>query len=310
MPKHAAGTLPRRTLIGADAGASHTTAAVANEHGTVLVRSDGPAGAMRPGEAAGAAARILETCRDALRKAERELRGDVLMVGAAGVGREEERLALQAALEESELAPRVSVTVDGAIALQAAFGDAPGIVLLAGTGSVAWARLPGGGTTRVGGLGAVIGDQGSGYDLARAALRAAGLAAEGRGRRTVLAGRFLHTLRLAALPELVRWATTAEVAAVASLAPEVLAAAEEGDAVAGALVDAGADDLATHVRALAERFPREAEVGVALGGSLLARSDDYRRRVIARIVADVPTAKLRPETVDPVLGAIQLARAL
>ncbi len=299
-----------RVLIGVDAGASHSTAAVANEHGTVLVRSDGAPGAMRPGEAAAVAGRILDTCRDALRKAEREVRGDVLMVGAAGVGREEERLALQAELEEAGLAPRVAVTVDGAIALQAAFGDSAGIALLAGTGSVAWARLPGGGTTRVGGLGASMGDQGSGYDLARQALRAAGLAIEGRGRRTALAARILAKLRLAGLSELVRWASTADVPAVAALAPEVLAAAEEGDAVAGALVDAGADDLAHHVRALAERFPRDAEVGVALGGSLLTRSEAYRKRVVARIVADVPTAKIRPETVDPVLGAIQLARAL
>ncbi len=299
-----------KVLIGVDAGASHTTAAVANEHGTVLVRSDGDPGAMRPGEAAAAAGRILDTCREALRKAEREVRGDVLVVGAAGVGREEERLALQAALEETGLAPRVAVTVDGAIALQAAFGDAAGIVLIAGTGSVAWARLPGGGTTRIGGLGAMMGDEGSGYDLARQALRAAGLAIEARGRRTALAGRILQKLRLAGLPDLVRWAAAADVPAVASLAPEVLAAAEDGDAVASALVDASADDLAIHVRALAERFPREAEVGVALGGSLLARSPDYRKRVIARIVADVPAAKIRPEIVDPVLGAIQLARAL
>ena len=301
-----------RILIGVDAGASHTTAAVANEHGTVLVRSDGGPGAMRPGEAAAVAARILETCRDALRKAEREVRGDVLVVGAAGVGREAERLALQAALEETGLAPRVAVTVDGAIALQAAFSDGPGIVLLAGTGSVAWARLPGGAgvTTRIGGLGPVMGDQGSGYDLARQALRAAGLAIEGRGRRTLLAGSILKQLRLAGLPDLVRWATTADVPAVASLAPEVLAAAEEGDAVAGALVDTSADDLANHVRALAERFPRDIRVGVALGGSLLARSEDYRKRVVARIVADVPSATIRPETVDPVLGAVQLARAL
>ena len=299
-----------RILIGVDAGASHSTAAVANEHGTVLVRSDGAPGAMRPGEASRVAARILDTCREALRKAEREVRGDVLVVGAAGVGREEERLALQAALEDAGLAPRVAVTVDGAIALQSAFGDSAGIVLLAGTGSVAWARLPGGDTARVGGLGAVVGDQGSGYELARQALRAVGLAIEGRGRRTILSARVLARLRLSGLGELVRWATTADIPTVASLAPDVLAAAEEGDAVAGAVVDAAADDLATHVRALAERFPREAEVGVALGGSLLARSDDYRKRVIARIVADVPAAKIRPETVDPVLGAIQLARAL
>jgi N-acetylglucosamine kinase-like BadF-type ATPase len=299
-----------RILLGVDAGASHTTAAVANEHGTVLVRSDGAPGAMRPGEAAAAAARILETCGDALRKAEREVRGDVLVVGAAGVGREEERLALQAALEDTDLAPRVAVTVDGAIALQAAFGDAPGVVLLAGTGSIAWARLPGGATTRIGGLGAVMGDQGSGYDLARQALRAAGLAIEGRGRRTLLAGRLLQRLHLSTLPELVRWAATADAAAVAALAPEALAAAQEGDAVASALVDAGADDLASHVRALAERFPRDADVGVALGGGLLSRNDDYRKRVVARIVADAPSARIRAEPVDPVLGAIQLARAL
>jgi len=299
-----------RVLIGVDAGASHSTAAVANEHGTVLVRSDGAPGAMRPGEAAAVAARILDTCRDALRKAEREVRGDVLVVGAAGVGREEDRLALQAALEETGLAPRVTVTVDGAIALQSAFGDAAGIVLLAGTGSVAWARLPGGETTRVGGLGAVVGDQGSGYDLARHALRALGLSVEGRGRRTTLSARLFARLRLSGLGELVRWATIADIPGIAGLAPDVLAAAEEGDAVAGALVDAGADDLAMHVRALAERFPRGAGVGVALGGSLLARSAGYRKRVVARIVADVPSAAIRPEPVDPVLGAIQLARAL
>ena len=299
-----------KVLIGVDAGASHTTAAVANEHGTVLVRADGAPGAVRPGEATAAAARILATCRDALRKAEREVRGDVLFVGAAGVGREEERLALQAALEATGLAPRVAVTVDGAIALQSAFGDAAGIALLAGTGSVAWARLPGGETTRSGGLGSVIGDHGSGYDLARAALRAAGLAIEGRGRRTALADRLLGRLRLPGLGELVRWATTADVAAVAALAPDVLAAAADGDAVASALVDTGADDLAAHVRALAARFPPDAAVGVALGGSLLARNDDYRRRVVARIVADVPTAGLRPASVDPVLGAVQLARTL
>jgi len=299
-----------KVLIGVDAGASHSTAAVANEHGTVLVRADGAPGAMRPGEGAAVAARIVETCREALRKAEREIRGDVLIVGAAGVGREEERLALQAALEDTGLAPRVAVTVDGTIALQSAFGDAPGIVLLAGTGSVAWARLPGGDLTRIGGLGAVAGDQGSGYDLARQALRAVGLSVEGRGRRTTLSARVLARLRLSGLGELVRWATLADIPAIAGLAPEVLAAAEEGDAVAGALVDAGADDLATHVRALAERFPRGAEVGVALGGSLLARSDAYRRRVVARIIADVPSAAIRPDPVDPVLGAIQLARTL
>jgi N-acetylglucosamine kinase-like BadF-type ATPase len=297
-----------KTLIGVDAGASHTTAAVADEHGTVLVRAEGGPGAVRPGAAAAAALRIVETCRDALRKAEREVRGDVLVVGAAGVGREEEWLALRASLEETGLAPRVIVTTDGAIALQSAFGDRAGIVVIAGTGSVAWARVPGGETVRVGGLGAVLGDQGSGYDLGRQALRAVGLAVEGRGRRTQLVDRVMQRLRLAALPELVRWSASADVAMVASVAPEVLDAAAEGDAVASAVVDGGADELARHVRALAERFPRGAALPVALGGSLLSRRDDYRKRVVARIVAEVAKADVLAQPVDPVLGAVQLAR--
>ena len=73
-----------RVLIGVDAGGSHTTAAVADANGTVLVRAEGAPGAMRAGDAAGAAARIVDTCRDALVKAERAERGDVLVVSAAG----------------------------------------------------------------------------------------------------------------------------------------------------------------------------------------------------------------------------------
>ena len=299
-----------RTLIGVDAGATHTTAAVADANGTVLVRAEGAAGAVRPGDAAGAAARIVAACRDALVKAEREVRGDVLVVGAAGAGREAERLALEAALEASRVAPRIHVTTDGAIALQAAFGDGPGIVLLAGTGSIAWARLPTGETSRVGGLGAALGDHGSGYDLGRRALRAAGLAMEGMGQGTQLAARLTRRLRVSGLDELVRWTAGADVPTVAALAAEVLEAAGAGDSVAAELADSGADELARHVRALAQRFPRGQAVHVALGGGLLARSEEYRKRTVARIVAEVEDAEIRAEPVDAVLGAVHLARTL
>jgi len=299
-----------RTLIGVDAGATHTTAAVADANGTVLVRAEGGPGAVRPGGAAAAAERIRATCADAMGKAFREVRGDVLVVGAAGAGREEERLALEAALEALRIAPRVHVTTDGAIALQSAFGDTAGIVLIAGTGSIAWARLPGGEMARVGGLGAVLGDPGSGYDLGRAALRAVGLALEGRGPRSALADTLLRRLHVRDLDELVRWAAAADVPTVAALAADVLAAAAGADGVANAIADAGADELARHVGALAGRFGRDAPLQVALGGGLLARSEEYRKRVAARVLADVPAAEIRPEAVDAVLGAIHLARTL
>ena len=163
---------------------------------------------------------------------------------------------------------------------------------------------------RVGGLGAVLGDQGSGYDLGRQGLRAAGLALEGRGPATRLTELLLHWLQLAALGDLVRWSTTATTPVVAALAPVVLDAAAAADAVAGGIADACADDLARHVRALADRFPRGAAVRVALGGSLLARSADYRKRVVARIMAEVMAAEIADAPVDAVLGAIQMARTV
>ena len=299
-----------RTLVGVDAGASHTTAAVADAHGTVLVRAEGAPGAVRLGGADGAAARIVDTCREALVKAERPVRGDVLVVGAAGAGRETERLALQAALEATRLFGRVHVTTDGAIALQAAFGDGHGIVLMAGTGSIAWARLPDGEAARAGGLGPALGDPGSGYDLGRAALRGAALALEGMAPRTRLAEALLRRLRLTGLEDLVRWAGAASVPAVAALAADVLELAAEGDEAAGTIADAGADALARHVAALARRYPRGAAVPVALGGGLLARTEEYRRRVVVRIMADTGAAEIRTAAVDAVLGAIHLARSL
>ena len=297
-------------LIGVDAGGTHTTAAVADAHGTVLVRAEGGPGAVRPGDAAGAAERIRATCADALGKAFRDVRGDVLVVGAAGAGREEERLALQAALEATRLAPRVLVTTDGAIALQAAFGGGTGIVLVAGTGSIAWARLPGGETARVGGLGPALGDHGSGYDLGRRALRAVGLALEDLGQATALTDRLLRRLHLAGLDELVRWTAAADVATVAALAAEVMEATREGDAVAADIAAAGADELARHVRALATRFPEGRPVPLALGGGLLARAEEYRTLTVARVLAGVPAADIRADPVDAVLGAVRLARTL
>ena len=301
---------PARVLIGVDAGASHTTAAVADAHGTVLVRAEGAPGAVRADDADGAAARIVATCREALVKAERAVCGDVLVVGAAGAGRETERLALEAALEATRLFPLVHVTTDGAIALQAAFGDGHGIVLMAGTGSIAWARLPNGTTARAGGLGAALGDPGSGYDLGRAALRAAALALEGMAPRTRLAEALLQRLHLAGLDDLVRWASTANNATVAALAADVLELAAEGDEAADAIADAGADALARHVAVLAQHYARGGLVPVALGGGLLVRTDEYRRRVAVRIVADTERAEIRPAPVDAVLGAVHLARIL
>src|SRR5437899_3312839 len=162
-------------LIGIDAGGSRTTAVAADGSGAVLARAEAGPGAVRPGRASVAAAAVFAAARDALQRARVPAPAAAMVVGAAGVGHPAERDALQAALEGCGLSARLAVTTDAEIALAGAFDQGPGIVILAGTGSVAWARLPDGTTARSGGLGPVLGDRGSGHDPGREALPTVGL---------------------------------------------------------------------------------------------------------------------------------------
>ena len=129
-------------ILGIDAGGSRTTAAVATDAGVILARAEAGPGALRPGLTSVAAAAIYSAARDAMQRARVSEPAAVVVIGAAGAAHQAERDALAAALEGSGIGTRLTITTDAEIALEAAFGQQPGIALLAGTGSVAWARFP------------------------------------------------------------------------------------------------------------------------------------------------------------------------
>src|SRR3990170_5106094 len=182
-----------KILIGADVGGTKTTVAVA-EGDKILGRADGPGAAVRPGRALVSATTITEVVRRALAAAGR-LNGDVLVVGAAGAGRDPEREELRKALRGENLATSVVVTTDIEIALAAAFSDGPGIVVSAGTGSVAVGRDQAGKQHRIGGYGWQMGDEGSGYAIGRAALGAVSRAVDARSPKTALSERVMQATR-------------------------------------------------------------------------------------------------------------------
>lgn len=293
-----------KILIGADVGGTKTAVAV-SEDDKVLGRADGPGGAVRPGRALVAATTITEVVRQALSNAGR-LAGDVLVVGAAGAGREPEREELRKALRAENLAPTVVVTTDIDIALAAAFSDGPGIVVSAGTGSVAVGRDKAGKRHRIGGYGWQMGDEGSGYAIGRAALGAVSRAIDGRSPKTALSERVLRATRSSDFDGLVRWAATASPAEVAALAPHVLAVAAAGDQLAQGITDYAARELSQLAICLLPKMDITPPIPVAVTGGLLAPEQPLRKTLLAKL-AEEPSFRPIDTPVDAVSGALRLA---
>jgi N-acetylglucosamine kinase-like BadF-type ATPase len=200
------------------------------------------------------------------------------------------------------------VTTDIDIALAAAFSEGPGIVVSAGTGSVAVGRDKAGKRHRIGGYGWQMGDEGSGYAIGRAALGAVSRAADARSPKTALSDRILRTTKSSDLDALVRWAATASPAEVAALAPHVLAVAASGDQLAQGITDYAARELSQLAICLLPKMDITPPVRVAVTGGLLAPDQPLRKTLLAKL-AEEPSFQPVDTPVDAVAGALRLATA-
>jgi N-acetylglucosamine kinase-like BadF-type ATPase len=294
-------------LLGADAGGSHSVVVIGRADGTVLGRAVGPGAAMRPGGAAASAAALADTARRAAEGAGVSLPADRAVIGAAGAGRSQEQQELAAALVQAGIAKLARVLADAEVALAAAFENGAGIIINAGTGSIAYARDAAGQLHRRGGYGWQLGDEGSGYWLGRRALDAAARALDGRGEGSTLPARLLSGLGLEGFDDLVRWTATATPAQVAALAPQVFNAAREGDAVAQRILREAAAELAALARGLERHFPGMNAIPVALTGGLLFARSPLAAELRQALAAEMPRARLSTEPVDTAVGALRLA---
>ncbi len=206
------------------------------------------------------------------------------------------------------LADAVEVIEDAALLLAAGTPLGVGVAVVAGTGSMAFARAADRRTARAGGWGPLLGDEGSGYAIALAGLRAAARSADGRAPVTPLTDRLLAAFGLTRPQELIGAVYRGnDRAALAALAPLVLDAAEAGDPVAEGIIREAAGELAAAAAAAARSLDLGAAFPVALAGGLLVAAPCYRERFLAALadrgLTAAPVALVR----EPAEGALRLA---
>jgi len=226
----------------------------------------------------------------------------------AGVDRPAVSRPLLAWLRKAIPARHHLLATDAAIALHAALGTAAGMIVVSGTGSIAYARNRRGQTLRAGGWGASFDDLGSGYDLGRKAIMAALRDFDGRGERTLLTQRICRALQLTDITQIAP--KNLDPQQVAALFPLVLEAARQGDRVARRLLAEAACDLAQLALALARRLGRCRMVPVVCAGGVFRSSPTLRRSFARCVHQRMPSARVRLLQREPVEGALAMARKL
>ena len=298
-------------VAGVDGGGTRTRVLLLARAGATAGRAEGPAALVRPDRPARAARVVADTVRRAAEAAGVALPLRALWAGLAGAGRRPVRRALEAALRNERVARAVGVGTDVEAAFHDAFGGGPGIVVVAGTGSVVLGAAQDGRHLQVGGWGGVMGDEGSGYHIGVSALRAIAAATDRRGPPTSLTAAVLDLLDLDRPRELTVWAESATKADIAALAPLAVRAARSADGPATTVIrralDALGDQLSVAIR---ELFPPASgdPPTVALAGGLIS-PDGPLRAEAERLVASAG-GHLHTRAVTPERGAARLALAL
>jgi N-acetylglucosamine kinase-like BadF-type ATPase len=205
----------------------------------------------------------------------------------------------------------VHVTVDGDFmsAITGAFAGGPGIIVSAGTGSFAFGRTESGQHVRVGGWGYLVGDEGSGFALARQAVNAALQDWDGRGEPTALRGVFERHFQVESIELIIGkiYQPGFDRGHMAKLAPLVFAAAENGDAVAQRLIAQTGFELGRHALAVLKKFESRQKISLVLLGGLFRRRDMLLPAFWQALECEKDRLQLAEPRFPPVIGAALLA---
>lgn len=312
QPKKRKATQPAPPyVLGVDGGGTKTRAVVADSRGEVIGHGhSGPSNPLRVGVSDSTVAvreAVERACLDAgIRRQDLS----AAEVGLAGVKREDIRERMRAALSAELGIESLEVVTDAVIALHGATEGKPGLVVIAGTGSICCGVNARGRRACAGGWGPVAGDEGSGSWIARRALQAVARATDGRGRKTSLteaAREYFKVERAEDLSTAV-YAPNMTNNRIAGFGRHVIDAAKRRDAVAREIIEEAGRELAGAALAVVKKLKMERERfqlayvgGVFAAGNLIL---EPLREELARVA---PRAFIAPPVLAPAEAAARMA---
>jgi glucosamine kinase len=320
--------------LGIDSGGSKTTCAVGDDHSLLATATAGPSNVVRVGEV-----RARESLHQSVRQAcaaagITPLQIARTCIGAAGAVRAEILSIVRRSLAEI-LPAAIDVVGDMEIALDAAFHDGPGVIVIAGTGSIAYGRNARGNTVRAGGWGFAISDEGSAHWIGRTAVTAVlrakdsgEISPESKGDvASALLAALMKAWSVASLDDFLRAANSTPPPNFAALFPELLTAVQVNDVLAQQILTQAGHELArlagivvrrlhagitpgseSSEGHLSESRVADTPVRLAMAGGVFRHAPRVREVFYNEVRKLHPCVQVNPQIAEPVDGALRMAR--
>jgi len=294
-------------FLGIDGGGSKTVCVIGDDKSILGTAEAGPSNVVRVGEAQAReaiTAAIRQACAEAHIKPSQIARTCIGIAGGARPGTAQTVRRIVSEIVSGD----IEVVGDMIIALEAAFGNGPGVVVVAGTGSIAYGRNAAGQTARAGGWGFAISDEGSAYWIGRAAISAVMRSCD-QGESRALLTQLMTAWHIETPEQLILAANASPAPNFATLFPVVLSAADSADPLANHLLaQAGAELAKLAAIVITRLFRRGEDVQVAMAGGVFRNAAMVCQVFYNSLRLTYPGIKAHEAVVDPVKGALELAR--
>ena len=298
-------------VLGIDGGGTNTLCVIADKEGNLLGKgTGGPSNHLVVGKE-GAKRSIVSAVEAAKKNCGIQVsRFKVACLGMAGGFRPTGRAVITKMMRELGIADKVIVDSDAAIALVGATANNYGVVVIAGTGAMAFGVNRKGEMKRASGWGYILGDEGSGYNIGLKAMIASVRAYDGRGDKTVLVSKLASRLKLATMDELIErmYVDRMERHEIAALVPVVVEAAKEGDKVARNILREAGKELGLAATAVIKGLHMENEsFDVAPVGGVFKAGELILNSFEEVVMKTAPKCRIVSPRFEPVVGAVLMA---